>query len=233
MIIIELAEIVFRINNQYPFVEELCRDYIVKKEVDFEISISFKEINKEKLRSKYNQHDGYYESLVVYRKICNKIADYDGVLCHCAVVAIDNKAYAFSAKSGVGKSTHIDLWKKMFGDRVTIVNGDKPIIRLKNRKLYVYGTPWCGKEGWNTNTSVVLAGFCLLERDSENKIKQVRKELLIKNLFNQILIPDTKERIEAVMRVMNYLIENIPCYKLQCTISNDAVKVAYNGLHNV
>ena len=48
---------------------------------------------------------------------------------HGAVVAIDNKAYMFTANSGVGKTTRAKLWLNEYPDSI-IVNGDKPLIKI-------------------------------------------------------------------------------------------------------
>lgn len=60
---------------------------------------------------------------------------------HSSAIKYNDKCYLFSADSGVGKSTHTSLWHKVYGDKVQIINDDKPIIRLENNKLIVYGSP--------------------------------------------------------------------------------------------
>lgn len=79
------------------------------------------------------------------------------------------------------------------GDDVTVVNGDKPILRWRNGEaaeakgagapsetpggeaaettcdqpvgeFIAYGTPYCGKENWGQNTSVPLRAVCFIER---------------------------------------------------------------------
>ena len=86
------------------------------------------------------------ESDSLITSICDRMPFYDMFLMHAAVVAVDGVAYIFTAPSGTGKTTHTMLWKKHFGDRAVIVNGDKPLIRLQGGKVYVCSTPWKGKE---------------------------------------------------------------------------------------
>ena len=47
---------------------------------------------------------------------------------HGAVIEYEGNGYMFSADSGTGKTTHILLWRKFLGDKVKIVNGDKPFL---------------------------------------------------------------------------------------------------------
>ena len=39
-----------------------------------------------------------------------------GFYLHSSAVELDGRAYLFSGKSGVGKSTHTRLWQQIFGD---------------------------------------------------------------------------------------------------------------------
>ena len=77
------------------------------------------------------------EHTVFYKKLI----DYNGFLLHASAVALDNYAYLFSAPCGTGKSTHVDLWIKKFGERAFIINDDKPAIRIINNTIYAFGTP--------------------------------------------------------------------------------------------
>ena len=44
-----------------------------------------------------------------------KMPDYDTVLFHVSVIAVDGHGFLFTAKSGTGKSTHTRLWREYFG----------------------------------------------------------------------------------------------------------------------
>ena len=125
-----------------------CRDYITDTTPEFSIEMTEDDIAAEKERSEDKSYsDEYYESLAFYRKLCDKIPDRGIILFHSCAVAVDGKAYLFTAPSGTGKSTHASLWKEILGERVRIINGDKPLIRVTPGLITVYGTPWkfaCG-----------------------------------------------------------------------------------------
>ena len=72
----------------------------------------------------------YAEELVLLRKISLLMIQYDAFLMHAAVVSVEGRGIAFLARSGGGKSTRVCLWKRAFGDRLTIINGDKPMLRF-------------------------------------------------------------------------------------------------------
>ena len=133
MFCVQIAEVLVAIENRYAFTERLCADYIVDVlpgECSFSVSATPEEIAAE------NSNDGtfspaYCESLALYRKICTRMLDYNAFLLHAAVVSYAGRGFAFAAKSGTGKSTHVAQWMRALGDDVTVVNGDKPILRWR------------------------------------------------------------------------------------------------------
>lgn len=168
--------------------------------------------------------------LEVYRRICAYALAHDAFLMHCAVIEYEGRGYAFSAPSGTGKTTHIRLWKQVFGaDRVIVVNGDKPILRLIDGVFYAYGTPWCGKEGYNTNTRVPLAALCFVTRGAENRIRPMTAEEAIPHLFSQIMVVDSSD-LARQMELADALLCSVPCYLLACNVSPAAAEVAYRGM---
>ena len=170
----------------------------------------------------------------MYRKICEHLPERFGAfLMHCAVIEYEGEGYAFAAQSGTGKSTHIALWQKRFGEGVRIINGDKPIMRFLGDRLYAYGTPWCGKEGYSSNASVPIKGICFVERATENSIRKISASEALTRIFHQILTPDTVEGIDALFPLIDRTLCEIPCYVLGCNISEEAAEVAYNGMNNL
>ena len=134
MFYVKLAEVLIAVENRYAFTERLCADYIANvspDKCDFSVSATPEEIAAE------NSDGGtfspaYCESLALYRKICTRMLDYDAFLLHAAVVSYGGRGFAFAAKSGTGKSTHVAQWMRALGDGVTVVNGDKPILRWRS-----------------------------------------------------------------------------------------------------
>ena len=113
--------------------------------VDFEVFVTDEQIAEEMTCG--SQTESEAEILCIYRAIAEKLPLYNRFVMHGAAISFEDKAYIFTAASGTGKSTHIRLWRKAFGNPVGIVNGDKPVIEIKDDGTsLVYGTPWAGKE---------------------------------------------------------------------------------------
>lgn len=86
-----------------------------------------------------NRDDWYY--MLTGSDFYTQLLKFRGILLHSSCVVVDGAAYAFSADSGTGKSTHTALWLKHFGNRAYMLNDDKPAIRLVGDRVYACGTP--------------------------------------------------------------------------------------------
>ena len=226
-----MADLVIEMNVRYAMTIDSCRPYEIFTDEKPDITVT---VTDEDLKTERENDPGfpeeYYEFLHVYRRICGLLPQFDGMLLHSAAVAVDNKAYLFSAVSGTGKTTHITKWKELFGDRLTVVNGDKPIVRKINGVFHVCGTPWAGKENWQTPINVPIAGICELTRAKENSIKPVSSAEVLSLILNQTLRPEDPVMMIKLLDLIDALVKEVPCYRLGCNISLEAAEVSYNGM---
>lgn len=232
MFCVKIADIPIQIDNRFDDVFIMCRDYLTNDEPRFSVSVSDDEIEFERRFSDFDYSVGMFEATAIYRKISLDLLQFDAFLFHSAVIEFDGRAYAFAAKSGVGKSTHIRLWQECFGDRVRIINGDKPIMRVIDGQIYAYGTPWCGKEGYNINTKAPLGGVCFLERGESNHIEKMNAVSALGRVYSQIIMPKDKDKCDKMLSLLDNFVTNVPFYRLHCTISQDAVSVAHDMMVN-
>ena len=235
MFYIKIADLKIRIRNRYNYVFDLCQNYLIDEcdDVDMDVSVSEEQIEKEVAEAEINVSRAYAEGVCVYRNICNELPlKFESYLFHCALIEYEGRGYAFAAKSGTGKSTHISLWKKVFGDEVRIINGDKPIIRYVGGEFIAYGTPWCGKEGLEENASVPLKAICFIERSADNSISALPANEAVMKVFHQILPPKDTKAVDALFPLLDATLRTVPCYLLKCNMDNEAAIVAYNGMNN-
>lgn len=231
---IRIAGVVVGIDNRYEYIERLCQDYTVSGETPaFTVRAEEQEIDQETAASLEPQpveDRGYYESSCLCRQICLGMVEYDGFLMHSAVLNVKDRALAFAAKSGTGKSTHVGMWRERYGEKVLIINGDKPVYRFVDGVLYACGTPWRGKEGWGYNTMVPLKALCFLERGTENRLERISKAEAIPLLFHQVLLPKEPELMGRFLDLVDRMLAAVPCYRLRCLADWAAVEVAQRGL---
>ncbi len=230
MFTIRIADINICIQNRYEYVKNMCSDYITDNNADFTLAVSDEEIQKEKI-NEYTDA-GYAESLAIYRKIAEKIISQNGFLMHAAVFEHKKTGVAFLAKSGTGKSTHAALWEKLCGKDFIYINGDKPLIRVFDGKIYAYGTPWAGKENFQSNRQTELKKICFIRRSSQNKCVRIEKGMVLESLMNQIYIPENTDNFLSVLNLISTFIKNTEFYTIDCNVSDDAAKTAYEVIFN-
>ena len=231
MFVIEIAGVRVGIDNKYSYIKRLSEKFWVTGEAcDFSVSVTEEEIEREYALGEGVSSRGACESFGLYRKICEKIASYGVFFMHSAVVEVDGYAYAFTAKSGVGKSTHCALWlKNIPGARV--VNGDKPLVRLEeDGTLTAFGTPWNGKECWGNNISAPLAAVCFIERGETNTIRTVEEGEAIDRLIHQLYLRGPKQSVACQLALMDGFVKGVDFYLLHCNISAEAAQLSYSTM---
>ena len=135
----------------------------------------------------------------------------------------------FTAPSGIGKTTRIRLWREIYPDSI-IVNGDKPIVKVEHNRILVCGTPWCGKERWNTNTMVPLRAVFLLERVNTNEetiVEEISFEMAFQTLLKQIYQPINLEALKKTISLLASLNGKVKIYKYLSSPTLESVIRAY------
>lgn len=230
--IVRVADITFGIRYRYDVLPLICEDYIVESQTpDFWLSVGDEEIALEKQKADECIGSGLAESSAIHRKLGKKLLAYDAFLFHAAVIEYEGIGYAFSAKSGVGKTTHIRLWREQFGDGVRIINGDKPIVRFMDGKVYAYGTPWCGKERYNINDRCEIQNVCFIERDRENSIARLADGDVLLRLLPQVMLHRRGNDNLTVLALLDRFFECERFYLLRCNLTKYAAEVAYRGMN--
>ena len=84
----------------------------------------------------------------------NLLARGRGVEMHaCGVIDRDGSAYLFAGQSEAGKSTSARLWHR---EGATVSNDDRVVLRLREGRVWMYGTPWHGEEDFACPASAPL-----------------------------------------------------------------------------
>ncbi|MBQ8720312.1 MAG: hypothetical protein IJY65_04705 [Clostridia bacterium] len=229
MIKIGVAGLVIGIENRYEHIERLTRGYTVDGAVDFSVSASDAEIEEEMTSSNLGNPISYYESIVVYRKIAERLPEYDAFVFHGAVLSDGNGAYAFTARSGVGKTTHIRLWLSEFDD-VRILNGDKPIVRIMNGTVYACGTPWRGKENYGECEIAPLRAITFLERGSENATAELSEKDATLRFLSQIYMPKSPVSVSKTLALAGRVLSTVGRVRLWCNMEPEAAHVCRSAI---
>ncbi|MBQ9781290.1 MAG: hypothetical protein IJW00_10165 [Clostridia bacterium] len=233
MFCIKLCNVIIELDNRFGYVSELCRDYLYQlnsgEAPAFRVSVSEKELNDYRLAVCRSMTSAEAESYLLYRKICGEMPKYGVFLLHAAVVALNGRGYAFSARRGVGKTTHTALWEQYFD--AEIINGDKPLIRREaDGSFTAWGTPWCGKEGKQINRSVPLNAICFLEQGRVNEIHPAGTADTAARILEATILPPDPARQDEMATLVGAVVRDIPAFVLTCRPDELAARVALEAL---
>ncbi|MDO4982889.1 MAG: hypothetical protein Q4E35_04955 [Eubacteriales bacterium] len=202
---------------------ERCKSYLADVHLDIIL-------DRDEMRSDYweklSESDNYYleSGFQFYRKLM----DFDGMMLHASCVVVDGYAYLFSGPCGMGKSTHTQKYLKTFPDAV-IINDDKPALRRIDGKWYAYGTPWCGKDGINDNSSAPVAGICFLHR-GDTQINRLAPLQAAGYVLQQTTGRRTPELAKKLMRLVNLLVTEVPVFEFYNHADDGAEMITYNAM---
>ena len=229
---IEISGLCVRMNAKYPFAFHHCRDYIIPERDNFDIDAvcDSDEIAREIAAGEMPHSEAYCESICLYRAIAEQLPQRDRFVFHGAAVSINGKGFIFTAPSGTGKTTHIDLLLKNYPQNVSIINGDKPIIHVTDGGARVCSTPWAGKEGMNANVSCELGGIILLKRGEVNCIRKVQPSEHFSTIVAQTYFPKDAEARLLTFELLDKLAGQVEFYVLECNVSDDAARTSYEAL---
>ena len=219
-----------------------CRNYGTQDSPNFSVAVTREDLQQEQERLRLEAleeglrprvfPDPFLERSFLQRSIADRLLRHQVLLFHGSTVAVDGKAYLFTAPCGTGKSTHTRLWRELFGSRAVMVNDDKPFLRLDGEQVLACGAPWSGKHGLDSNIAVPLAGICVLERGSENRIAPATREQR-QFLFTQGHRPEDPALQPLAEELTQQLILRLPVWKMACTKDPNAAQVAWEAMAKI
>lgn len=232
-VLTRIAELNIRFNTITNYVPVIAKKFIIDDMISEDIAISSNNSKIEKYKAglpENLQELGFCENLCVLDEFADKIIDYDAFLIHAAAIKIRKRGIVFTGKSGVGKTTHMQLWKKMFTDNCIEINGDKPVIRFIDNVPYVYGTPWQGIERIGVNERAPLTDICFIEQGEENSVYKTGYDEAFKRITGQIYIPEETGKQLHILSMLDKLLKKCNFWRICCNASPDAARIAYESI---
>ena len=228
------------VSSLFASTRDYCGKYLTEEIPECEITVTREDLTfeQEALRQEALEEgirirtftDPFLERTAIQRKLAEFLFDRDILMTHGSTVAVDGKAYLFTAKCGTGKSTHTRLWRQVFGQRAVMVNDDKPFLKLTAVGVLACGSPWSGKHGLDTNVTLPLQGICILTRGKENSIRQITAEEALPMLLRQSYCPmEQSKRVQFEMLVQQ-LAEKTPLWHMECNMDPSAAEVSHNAM---
>ena len=237
---IELAGVPAEVICQHPQNEAFLREYRTDREPLFRVEPTAADLERMgRGMDRIARRDGapprpwasaFLENIAIHDLLAERLLDRDVLLMHGSALCMDGEAFLFTAPSGTGKSTHSALWRKVYGDRVWMINDDKPFLRLDGETVTVFGSPWDGKHHLSRNASAPLRGIALLTRSGTNRIEPLPASAGFEILMRQSYAPPEKPESAKAIALKARISQAVRFYRLYCTMEPEAAEAAHDGM---
>ena len=238
---IEIAGVPALIRCRYPANVKFFREYLTKRQERFAIEPGEKDLQRmrEELGrmdalkgiSAFPGREDFLENRAIHCLLAERLVYENVLLMHGSALCMDGEAYLFIAGSGTGKSTHARLWRQAFGDRVWMINDDKPMLKISQKGAAVYGTPWNGCLG--RNGGAPLKAIVRLRRDEADHIEPLSKTEAFPELLRYAFRVEDPALMAKILELEKMLLNAVDFYSLGCTMEPEAAMTAWEGMNHL
>jgi hypothetical protein len=136
-----------------------------------------------------------------------------GLLLHAAGVVSDDGVWVFTGDSGAGKST-LSGWCKTQG--MAVLNDERIIMKRKDDRLVVWGTPWVGTGGVSMNQCGPLARLhCIRHGNNGHSMRGLRSAEASQLILRQCTVPHwDPDGLEGMLSLLDILVTEADCVDL-------------------
>lgn len=212
-----LGGIDFQVQFHYPLTWiRYFRDFqALKKTTDFSENIA---VSPEEIQNRMQEFGSgpFTEFNLLLSCFANRFLCYNRCIFHGVAICVEGQAWLITAPSGTGKSTQYFHWKKLYGEKIRLICGDKPILEFQDSgDIIVHSSPWTGKECWKGSGASKLAGIVYLEQGKCNDIRPMAVSEAVVPLYTQFLYqPFDEMEIQKVSFMLDKILRTVPVWKL-------------------
>ena len=226
---IKIADIVLEINAFNETTKRYCGDFLSDEAPQYTITLTEEDLKNEVAESN-NGHVYVNEEIsALYRKIADLLIENDIIVFHGSSFKVKDNGFIVTARSGVGKSTHVKLLNQYLGSDFAYINDDKPLLRIKD-DLMIYSNPWNGKERRGNNNSACLKAVLFLNRGDNTYKKLDNKEEVYFKLLSQIYLPRDKAKREKALKIIDILLKRINFYEINVNMDISSAEMTYERI---
>ena len=212
---IKIANIVLQVNAFNESTKKYCEDFLSDEEAKYTITLTKQDLENEL----HIQEDGKVyvseEISALYRKIADLFVEQNIIVMHGSAFKVGSYAFIVTARSGVGKSTHVTLLKEYLGNELEYINDDKPLLEVKDNELMLYSSPWNGKERRGNDIHAPLKSIIFLDRGITNTYRHIdNKEEIYFKLLSQVYLPKDKSKREKALKIVDILLKKLSFYEI-------------------
>lgn len=227
---IKIADIVIEINAFNESTKKYCEDFLSNENSDLTITMTQEDLENEKHINEDGKVYASEEISALYRRIADLFIERNIVVFHGSSFKVGNYAFIVTARSGVGKSTHVNLLKEYLKDKLEYINDDKPLLEV-NDNITIYSSPWNGKERRGNNTYAPLKAIIFLNRGTSNIFRKIENnnEIYIR-LLTQLYLPLEKSKREKALTLIDILLKRINFYEINVNTDISSAVMTYERI---
>ena len=212
---IALAGIPLRLTLRQAVPDTLLAPYLSDAAALAAVSVSEKLIRSCRETQQEDDPDWTAEYNAAAVEISEALLPFGRCIFHGMAFLWRGKAWIFTAPSGTGKTTQYALWKLLYGDELSALNGDKPVLECRDDgTVWVHPSPWQGKENIGSMRSAPLGGIICLAR-GENRIERLDARQALAPVFSQIIVRREKAEVtDRALRITEHLLTSVPIWRL-------------------
>lgn len=239
---VKYAGVVFELEYGCRDADRLFERYATDEGADEKISVTEEDLTRTFIKINdygFRQHpewrmpEEYLVSDAIHEKMCPLLLRHDVLVFHGAGLAMDNRGYVFLAPHYTGKTTHTRHWQKCFGERVTLIDEDKLLVKVSGDGIYVYGSSWGPETEPGMLDCVPLVCVVGLRRGKNNIIDQMSKDDAVRLVTRHGFRSNDPMQLLHGIELFDRIATEIPFASLQCIDDISAAQVAYDYLKNV
>ena len=227
---IKIANKVLDINAFNETTKRYCRNFLSEEKEDYVITMTEEDLKNESSNSIDGKVYVNEEISALYRKIADLFVEEDILVFHGSSFKVNNCGFIVTARSGVGKSTHVNLLKELLNNELVYINDDKPLLEVKD-DITIFSNPWNGKERRGNNTCAPLKAILFLGRSEKPNFKKIinKEEIYIK-LLSQTYLPKGKAKREKALKLVDKLLKQTDFYEINVNMGEESAKMTYEEI---
>lgn len=145
--------------------------------------------------------------------LINLLAGNRGIMVHGLGINDRGKGMVFVGRSGAGKSTMAEFYKDEKG--AIVLNDERIIIKKKDGRFRVYGTPWPGMAMTVSSQGIPVDKLFFIHHAPENTVSSQDTVSSLNCLFPQMFLSFwDRNALDCALKLSEELISGVECRRL-------------------
>lgn len=231
---IKLAGVRLRMQLRFPQTARAFQGYIVEENCEgWDIRAEDRDTELFPLICPEGRLTPVNEEYILMARASSFLLPRRRVMFHGVSFVWREKAWILTALSGMGKTTQLRHWQRLFPGEIQIINGDKSVLSWEDDCSFrVWPSPWTGKEGDAGTLDAPLGGIVLLRQADHNAIRRIEPKESVMEIFQQFLILDEDPAdLRRAGAMEDALLRQTPVWLLENLGDEESARLTHETLY--